>query len=156
MGAFQSLSHVLAEFFNPNDLTSRAASHGAVCGRFVKFRAARAAQVIWVDQIERSVRRHRLAHRQSGNAFGDTDFNERLAALGPALQRRMFGRGVLRDERAQSQPRVNRMSQSLDALARILAGSIPIRTADSAPRISILRAPTRREQQNLFELLRDD
>src|SRR5580693_1901505 len=101
-GCAPVLGYVLAEFFQPYRLAARAAFYDLVRGPLGEVQTTRAAQMIWVDQIERAVRRHHLAQRQGGNAFGDTDFNERLAALGPALERSVFGGGVLSDKRTQT------------------------------------------------------
>src|SRR5580658_7840929 len=112
--------NLMAEFFEPYRLPARAALHDLMRRPPGEVQTAKAAQMIRIDQIELAARRHCLAQRQSGNAFGYANFDQRMATLGPALQRGVFLRGMLSDRGAQTQPGVNRMSESLNALARIL------------------------------------
>src|SRR5580765_124798 len=102
---------ILAEFFDPENSSARTAVDSPLRHAFYKIKRRNAAQMKWIDQIKRPVLRHSFAKRQRRNSLCNSDFNHALAPLGPFSERRVLGRSVLRDCRAQAQVRASGMTE---------------------------------------------
>src|SRR5205823_7688325 len=86
---------VLAEFLDPHHFPARAAVDSSLRHTSDEIEYWNAAQVEWINQIERTLLGHSFAKCQRRNSLGNSDFNHALASVSPFSERRVLLRGVL-------------------------------------------------------------
>src|SRR5579863_8092371 len=100
---------VEAKALDPDDFASRYSLDQSMRGPPCEIHCRNAAKVKWVNQIQRSVSFHSLSHCERRDAFCHADFNDGRTPCRISLERCMFFRCMLRKNRPQSKPRIDRM-----------------------------------------------